>query len=45
MLMPISDAQVDALLEQRLAEMSPREFNDLCLRTRPPELGDANATN
>jgi hypothetical protein len=40
MLMPISDAQVDALIEQRLAEMSPREFNDLCSRTRPPEVAN-----
>ncbi len=36
MLMPISDRQVDALVEQRIAELSDAEFADMCARTRPP---------
>lgn len=39
MLLPISDTQVDALVEQRIAEMSDKEFNEMCSRTRPPQLG------
>jgi len=39
MLLPISDTQVDALLEQRLAEMTEKEFHEMCTRTRPPQLG------
>jgi hypothetical protein len=39
MLLPISDTQVEALLEQRVAEMSDQEFRQLCERTRPPLLG------
>jgi hypothetical protein len=30
---------VDALLEQRVAEMSDQEFREMCARTRPPQLG------
>lgn len=36
MLMPISDRQVDLLLEQRLAELTDAEFTAMCERTRPP---------
>jgi hypothetical protein len=27
----------EALIEQRIAEMTDQEFADLCQRTRPPE--------
>jgi hypothetical protein len=45
MLLPISDTQVDALVEQRIAEMSDREFCEMCARTRPPLLGAGDEQN
>ena len=37
MLLPISDTQVDALLEQRLSELSAAELRMMLARTRPPD--------
>lgn len=38
MMLPPADSEfTEALVEQRVAEMSDQEFAALCQRTRPPE--------